>query len=157
MYFQKIIQVLLVYFISQIPPGKETNLGLSEQKKILLIRYWADHRIAGRTGRPVWGSTKNSDSRASHGKSPLNTVHYSLHRQVNSTGLWWGHENLTTLPLKTGQGIAAASRCPVTPASSHLLSLVSSSGWVNLIGGAQVTCLLCLICKEGWEPIWLFL
>ena len=53
MYFQKIIQALLVYFISQIPPGKETNLGLFEQKKILLIRYWADHRIARRTGRPV--------------------------------------------------------------------------------------------------------
>ena len=73
MYFQKIIQALWVYFISQIPPGKETNLGLFEQKKILLVRYGADHRIAGRTGRPVWGSTKNSGSRASPEKSPLNT------------------------------------------------------------------------------------
>lgn len=95
MYFQKIIQALLVYFISQIPPGKETNLGLFGQKKILLIRYWADHRIARRTGRPVWGPTKNSGSRASPGKSPLNidTTAY-----IARPTAWDSDEGTRTLP-----------------------------------------------------------
>lgn len=70
---KKIIQALLVYFISQIHSRQRNQPWVIwTEKKILLIRCWADHRIAGRTGRPVWGSTKNSGSRASPGKSPLN-------------------------------------------------------------------------------------
>lgn len=62
-----------MYYIGQIPPGKETNLGLFKQKKTLLIRYCVAHRITRRTQRPGWGSGKNSGSRVSPGKTPLNT------------------------------------------------------------------------------------